>query len=128
MSCTRNARFEYLIGEAFRPDLRAVAEIQRKVIKQGKRNVISRHLHAKNDKEKIAGWKSDLNKILHVFNVRSIGSVWPLLTLHSQTELTINTHVIVSDTHAIVSEIRHTMVGSSGKTLSVSDNHPLSII
>ena len=103
MSYTHNARFEYLIGEAFRPDLRAVAEIQRKVMKQGKRNVISRHLHAKNDKEKIAGWKSDLNKILHVFNVRSIDSVWRLLTLHSQTELTINTHVIVSDTRAIVS-------------------------
>ena len=129
-----------------------MAEIQRKVKNDGKRNVISRHFHARNDKEKIAGWKSDLNRILHVFNVRSIGSVWRLLTLHSQTELTINTHVIVSNTnvvvsdthaivselehnvtstHAIVSEIRHTMVkgqeGSGGKNLPVSDSHPLSI-
>ena len=109
-----------------------MADIQRKIRKQGKRNVISRHLLAKNDKEKIAGWRSDLNRILHVFNVRFIGSVWRLLILHSQTELTINTHVIVSDTHAIVSEIRHTMVkgqeGSGGKNLSVSDTHPLSIV
>ena len=42
------------------------------VFKQGKRNVISRYLHAKNDKEKIAGWKLDLVNILHIFNVRSI--------------------------------------------------------
>jgi len=28
-----------------------------------------------NDKEKIATWKSDLNRILQVFNVRSIASL-----------------------------------------------------
>jgi len=48
---------------------RAVAEIQRSIIKRGKRNVVSRHFHAKNDKETIAGWRLDLNRILHVFNV-----------------------------------------------------------
>ena len=108
--------------------------------------MISRHLLAKNDKEKIAGWRSDLNRILHVFSVRSISSVWRLLTLHSQTKLAINTHVIVSDTRAIVSGLEHnftsaqTMVseihrtvvkgqeGSGGKNLPVSDSHPLSIV
>jgi len=54
---------------------RAVAEIQRRIIEQGKRNVVSRHFHAKNDKEAIATWKWDLNKILHLFNVRSATSV-----------------------------------------------------
>ena len=49
-----------------------MAEIQGNVSKQDKRNVISRHFHAKNDKERIAAWKLDLNRILHVFNVRSI--------------------------------------------------------
>ena len=49
--------------------------------KQGKRNVVSRHLHARNDKEKIAAWKLDLNRILHVFNVRPTFSAWLLLTL-----------------------------------------------
>ena len=48
-----------------------MGEIQRKVIKQSGRNPASRLFHAKNDKEAIAAWKSDLNKILHVFNVRS---------------------------------------------------------
>ena len=44
-------------------------EIQERVTKQGERNTISQHLHAKNDKEKIAAWKSDFARILHVFNV-----------------------------------------------------------
>jgi hypothetical protein len=49
-----------------------VAEIQRKVIKQSGRNAVSRLLHAKSDKETIAGWKLELNRILQVFNVRSV--------------------------------------------------------
>ena len=129
-----------------------MAEIQRNVIKQGKRNVISRHLHARNDKDKIGGWKLDLNRILHVFNVRSVVSVRLLLTLHFQTELAINTHVTVSEihhdvvnTHAIVSELghnvtsTHTMVSgiyrtivkgqeeSDGKNMLVSDGHTLAV-
>jgi len=52
-----------------------VTEIQRRIIKQGKRNVVSQHLHAKNDKEKIAAWRLDLNRILQVFNVCFIVSV-----------------------------------------------------
>jgi hypothetical protein len=59
-----------------------VAAIQRRIIKQGKRNVDLRHLHAKNDKEKIAAWKLDLIRIVDVFNVRSIIPIWLLLTLH----------------------------------------------
>ena len=50
---------------------RAVAEIQRRIVKQGKRNAISRHLHARNDKDKIAAWRTDLVRILHIFNVCS---------------------------------------------------------
>jgi len=49
-----------------------VAEIEGDITKQGKRNGISRHLHAKSDKEKVAAWGSDLDKILQVFNVRSV--------------------------------------------------------
>jgi hypothetical protein len=51
---------------------RTLAEIQSKVIEKGKRNVVSRLFHVKSDKETIAAWKSDLNKILLVFNVRSV--------------------------------------------------------
>lgn len=55
---------------------RTVAEIQNGVIKQGERNTISRVFHAKNDRDAVATWRQDLNRILHVFNVRSINPVW----------------------------------------------------
>ena len=51
-----------------------MADIQRKLVKWGKRNVVSRCFHAKDDKVKIAVWRSDLNKILQVFDVRSLVS------------------------------------------------------
>ena len=50
--------------------------MQKKIIKQDKRNVVSRMLHAKEDKDKIATWKQDLNRFLHIFNVRSDDPVW----------------------------------------------------
>ena len=43
------------------------------------RNLLVRFVNAKNDKEMITAWKSDLNSILHVFCVCSVTSVWPLL-------------------------------------------------
>jgi len=97
-------------------------EIQKKVIKQGQRNPISRHLHAKNDKEKIAAWKLELNRILQVFNVcsRPIVSVWRLLTLDSQTELAINTHVTVAETQAVISELEK---NATSTHIMVSDIH-----
>ena len=49
--------------------------MRRKIIKQGKRSAVSQLFHAKADKDKIAGWKQDLTRILHVFNVRSVNSV-----------------------------------------------------
>ncbi|KAF9641915.1 hypothetical protein BDM02DRAFT_3194271 [Thelephora ganbajun] len=94
-----------------------VVEIKRNVDKLGKQNRISHLFHAKNDKDTVAAWRLDLNRILHVFN----------------TELAINTHVIVSDiqhdvlnartvvsdvhqgivsTHAIVSDIHCTIMKS----------------
>ena len=51
---------------------RAVAEIQRKVIKRNGRNTVTRLFNSKNDKETVTAWKLDLNRILHVFNVRSV--------------------------------------------------------
>jgi len=48
-----------------------VAGIQEKVIEKCGRNLLSRLANAKNDKEMITAWKLDLNRILHVFNVRS---------------------------------------------------------
>jgi hypothetical protein len=58
-----------------RLDHRTVTKIQGKVIKQRKRNAFHRFILSKTDKDKIAGWKQDFIRILHVFNVRAIGSV-----------------------------------------------------
>jgi len=90
-----------------------VAEIQRKIVKRGKRNVVSRVFHA-NDEEAIVAWRLGINSIIHVFNVRPATSVWPSLTFRSQTDFGVNTHVIVpanhrdtANTHTIVSDVRH---------------------
>ena len=108
-----------------------MAEIQRKLIKKSKQNAVSRLFRAKSDKETIAGWKSDLSKILLVFNVRPVIVVWLLLTVRSQTELALNTHTIVSGMnhnvtkiHAIVSNIDSTVMkireGTDSQNRSVS--------
>ena len=63
-------------------DRRTVAGIQEKIIEKGGRSLLSRLAHAKSDKETITAWKLDLNRILHVFNVRSVITVWLSLTGH----------------------------------------------
>ena len=57
------------------PNRRTVAEIQIKVVKQGKRNPVSRFFRSKGDKDKIAVWRYDLIRILQVFNVRLAVSI-----------------------------------------------------
>jgi len=47
-----------------------VVAIQEQLIKWRKRSAISRRFNAKKDKETIAIWKLDLDKILQVFKVR----------------------------------------------------------
>ena len=99
-----------------------MAEIRSKVIKHSKRNAFSRHLLAKSDKEKIAAWRVDLEKIVRNFNVRSIVTIWRLLTLDSQTALAINTNVIVSNINRILVESQG---GNSSRNLTVSDARSL---
>jgi hypothetical protein len=85
-----------------------VAQIQRSVVKLGKQNPISRIFHAKNDKDTIAAWMSDLDRILQVFKVRSTvpSLLTSLLTIDFQTELAIHTHVAVSETRHDVAYTR----------------------
>jgi hypothetical protein len=52
-----------------------MVEIQRNVKKQGKRNGFMRFVLAKGDKDKIAAWNQELVRLLHVFNVSSVGPV-----------------------------------------------------
>jgi hypothetical protein len=106
---------------------RTLAEIQGKIIEKGKRNVVSRLFHAKNDKETIATWKSDLNKILLIFNVSSVVVVRLLLTVHFQTELALNTNTIVSGMGHDVTKILGIVSNTSGGHLSVSVPCTLSI-
>jgi hypothetical protein len=56
-------------------DRRTLTKIQEKVVRQGKRNAVYRFVVSKSDKDRIAAWKQDLVRVLHVFNVRSVGSV-----------------------------------------------------
>jgi len=58
----------------------------------------------------IVTWKSGLTMVLHVFNVRSLatGSDRQSLTTPFQTELEINTHMMIADIH------RNTLTGHEG--------------
>ena len=47
-----------------------MADIQKYIIKRGKRSAISKFLHEKKDKEVIATWMQRLDKIRRVFEVR----------------------------------------------------------
>ena len=81
------------------PSTRITAEIQRNIIKQGKRNPISQRYHAKDDKEAIATWRLRLDRVRHIFNVRSVTSALPSLTVRLQTELGMITHTTLSSAH-----------------------------
>lgn len=87
MSKTRDAYAGRFSHRAL--DRRTVVGIQREIIKQGKRNTLSRLFHT-NGKEAIATWRLDLNRVPHVFNVRSVASVRPSLAIRFQTELGVN--------------------------------------
>ena len=50
---------------------RAADEIQRNIIERNKRNVFSRRYHVKDDKEAIATWRLDFNRIRRIIDVRS---------------------------------------------------------
>ena len=88
-----------------------MAQIQKSAVEPKKRNPISRIFHAKEDEATIAAWRSDLDRILHVFEVRSIVHPLPtLLIVHLQTELALHTHVAVSDVCGLVSDIHRAVV------------------
>ncbi|KAF9646946.1 hypothetical protein BDM02DRAFT_2864860 [Thelephora ganbajun] len=69
-----NGRQEDQIGqsvlEAIERLTTTVVEIRRNVDELGKQKRISRFFHARDDKDTIAAWRLDLNRILHVFNIR----------------------------------------------------------
>ena len=84
-------------------------EIQRHIVKRGKRNAISQRYHAKDDKKAITAWRSDLDGILRVFNVCSVTPARRSLTSRFQTELGIDARATTSDTHQNTTN-KHTIV------------------
>ena len=84
-----------------------MAQIQRSVVKLGKRNAVSRFFYAKNGKNTIAGWQSDLDRILQVFKVCStVPSPLTPLTINFQTELAVHTDVTITETRHDVAYTR----------------------
>ncbi|KAF9780543.1 hypothetical protein BJ322DRAFT_1112537 [Thelephora terrestris] len=67
-----------------------IDEIQKKVEEMGKKSVVRGLLNAKNEKDAIAGWRQELGEVLQVF----------------QTELAVNTHVMVAGTYKNVLAIQ----------------------
>ena len=65
-------------------------EIQRKIVKEGVRCSVSRSLRTKNDQSKIATWKAELDRILYVFDIRSIVFGWH--SLMAPSDRTDNEH------------------------------------
>jgi hypothetical protein len=103
-----------------------VAKIQEKVVKQGKRNALHRFVLSKTDKDKIAAWKQDFMRVLHVFNVRSMGFVGHSFANSAapfQTELAIDTNITVTDTNTMVADLHRNLLtereGASGQNRSV---------
>ena len=82
--------------------------------------MISRHYHAKDDKEAITAWRLDLDGIAHIFNVCFVASARRLLTSRFQTELGIIPHVTVSDTHQDAAN-KHTTVSDARRDSSSAD-------
>ena len=76
-----------------------MSDIERNIIKRGKRNALSRQFRARDDEKAIAAWKLELDKIRHVFEVRSFACTWRLLTSSLQTELAAATDTTLSDIH-----------------------------
>ncbi|KAF9780525.1 hypothetical protein BJ322DRAFT_1213636 [Thelephora terrestris] len=83
-----------------------VAAIQNAIIQQGKQGPASPPFHTKHDKEKIAAWGRDLDRILLIFN----------------TELSINNHVMLLD---IRRDVQTGQGSADGRTQSIQGSIPL---
>ena len=91
-----------------------MAAIQEKIVKKQERNRFSRVFHAASDKDEIAGWGRDLDRILLIFNVRPVGPLWySPIEPPFQTEFSINNHMLLLD-------VRRGQGGADAQRQSVS--------
>ena len=128
-----------------------MAQIQRSVVEPDKRNLLSRILNPKKDKDAIAAWRSELDRIVHVFEVCStVRSLPTLLTVHLQIELALHTHIAVSNvredvghgvvviredianTHELVSDMHRTLLkdkeGADSRNKTVGNHGVLFVL
>src|SRR5882757_5665737 len=104
----------------FRWNGRTVIEIRQNITKKGKRGIVSRLFHSKNDKEVITAWRSDLNGALLVFNVSFVVGARPPLSACLQTELVINIHVGISELQTNVASLVKNQGGADGNSVSIT--------
>ena len=50
--------------------------IQKHIVKRGKQTIFRQFFRAQEDEKALTAWSLDLDKIRHVFDVRSFTSVW----------------------------------------------------
>ena len=88
-----------------------MSEIRSHIVKRGKRNVLSRSLHAKDNEKDIAAWKVDLGRIRRALDVCPFicVSAWRPLTVSFQAELGVNTD---ADVHGISNEVPNTRMAT----------------
>ena len=98
-----------------------MGQIQKSAVDPDKRSLLSRIFNVKSDKDRVAAWRPDLDRILHIFEVRSTVCFLPTrLTVRLQTELALHTNVTVSGIHEDVVDIREDV--ASAREL-ISDVH-----
>ena len=73
--------------------------------------MLTRAFYARSDKDVIAAWKQEFSKILQIFHVCLVSSVWPRLTGFLQTELAVNTHVVVTSGRREVTDVHQEVTG-----------------
>ena len=91
------------------------------MIKQSGRHAVSRFVHGKADKGTIAAWKSDLDRVLRVFNVRLDIITWISLIVPFQTKLAMDTNITVADIHRGMSK----MIDGQVRSESVGHIQPI---
>ena len=99
-----------------------MARIQESAVEPDKRNSLSRIFNAKNDKGTVAAWRSDLDRILHVFEVRTTDHSLPtLLKVRLQTELALHTHAAVSNVHEVVANTQGVVANTHGVVANIHE-------
>ena len=107
--------------------------IQKYVVRRGKRTIVPQLFRAKDDKKSVTAWRSDLDEIRRVFEVRSFTPFgqWPISSFHFQAEPSTSTSIGIPDVgdgpsniHVTVSEVRNEPVDPRTTASNVDRDTP----